>query len=75
MKPKTGADPTERMSLLIAERNRKMAVSAHAYVRGSTARFYEGVVRMVVSAPVWQPVGHHQAVQPVPRLSLPGSGD
>jgi uncharacterized protein (DUF2252 family) len=29
------------MSLLVAERNRKMAASAHAYVRGSTARFYE----------------------------------
>jgi uncharacterized protein (DUF2252 family) len=41
MKSKTGADPTERMSLLIAERNRKMAASAHAYVRGSTTRFYE----------------------------------
>ncbi len=30
-----------RMSLLAAERNRKMAASAQAYVRGSTARFYE----------------------------------
>jgi uncharacterized protein (DUF2252 family) len=29
------------MSLLVAERNRKMAASAHAYVRGSTSRFYE----------------------------------
>jgi uncharacterized protein (DUF2252 family) len=29
------------MPLLIAERNRKMAASAHAYVRGSTTRFYE----------------------------------
>jgi uncharacterized protein (DUF2252 family) len=29
------------MSLLTAIRNRKMASSAHAYVRGSTARFYE----------------------------------
>jgi uncharacterized protein (DUF2252 family) len=32
--------PVERMPLLIAERNRKMAASAHAYVRGSTSRFY-----------------------------------
>jgi uncharacterized protein (DUF2252 family) len=31
----------ERLPLLAAERNRKMAASAHAYVRGSTARFYE----------------------------------
>jgi Uncharacterized protein conserved in bacteria (DUF2252) len=29
------------MPLLMAERNRKMAASAHAYVRGSTVRFYE----------------------------------
>ena len=29
------------MPLLVAERNRKMAASAHAYVRGSTAQFYE----------------------------------
>jgi hypothetical protein len=33
--------PAERMPLLIAERNQKMAVSAHAYVRGNTAKFYE----------------------------------
>ncbi len=33
--------PGERMPFLTAERNRKMAASAHAYVRGSTARFYE----------------------------------
>ena len=35
------ADPEHRMKLLVAERNRKMAASAHAYVRGSTTRFYE----------------------------------
>jgi uncharacterized protein (DUF2252 family) len=29
------------MPLLVAERNHKMAVSAHAYVRGSTESFYE----------------------------------
>ncbi len=40
MKPKI-ASPTERLQLLDAERNRKMAASAHAYVRGSTTRFYE----------------------------------
>ena len=35
------AEPDERAAQLVAERNRKMAVSAHAYVRGSTAQFYE----------------------------------
>jgi uncharacterized protein (DUF2252 family) len=34
-------DPDARMKLLAFEWNRKMAVSAHAYVRGSTTRFYE----------------------------------
>jgi uncharacterized protein (DUF2252 family) len=33
-------DPQDRARLLTAERNRKMAASAHAYVRGSTERFY-----------------------------------
>ncbi len=33
--------PDDRNKLLTAERNRKMAASAHAYVRGSTTRFYE----------------------------------
>lgn len=33
--------PADRMKTLIADRNRKMAASTHAYVRGSTARFYE----------------------------------
>ena len=30
-----------RSKVLVNERNRKMAASAHAYVRGSTVRFYE----------------------------------
>jgi uncharacterized protein (DUF2252 family) len=34
-------DPEERMKCLIATRNLKMAASAHAYVRGSTTRYYE----------------------------------
>ena len=34
-------DPQARIRALIAERNRKMAASAHAYVRGSTKRFYQ----------------------------------
>jgi uncharacterized protein (DUF2252 family) len=41
MDTEVDAAPAERMQRLIAERNRKMATSAHAYVRGSTARFYE----------------------------------
>jgi uncharacterized protein (DUF2252 family) len=34
-------DPQDRLARLTAERNRKMAASAHAYVRGSTVKFYE----------------------------------
>jgi uncharacterized protein (DUF2252 family) len=34
-------EPDDRMPALLAERNRKMAASAHAYVRGSTVRFYK----------------------------------
>ena len=33
--------PADRHRALTEERNRKMAASAHAYVRGSTVRFYE----------------------------------
>ena len=33
--------PVARSDVLAAERNRKMAASAHAYVRGSTVHFYE----------------------------------
>jgi uncharacterized protein (DUF2252 family) len=33
--------PDTRLAVLVAERNRKMAASAHAYVRGSTVRFYQ----------------------------------
>ena len=33
--------PKGRVGALTQERNRKMAASAHAYVRGSTVRFYE----------------------------------
>ena len=42
--PKTteaAGQPEHRMRLLAAEQNRKMAASAHAYVRGSTTRFYQ----------------------------------
>ncbi len=34
-------NPTERLSVLYARRDLKMARSAHAYVRGNTLRFYE----------------------------------
>ena len=33
-------DPADRLARLEAKRDRKMARSAHAYVRGSTAQFY-----------------------------------
>ncbi len=36
-------DPTHRAATLIARRELKMARSAHAYVRGSTERFYEWI--------------------------------
>ena len=42
--PKTAepaVQPEHRMRLLSAEQNRKMAASAHAYVRGSTTKFYQ----------------------------------
>ena len=41
MKSNVLTDGEDRMPRLIAERNRKMAASAHVYVRGSTTRFYE----------------------------------
>ncbi len=41
MKQPTFVRPKDRTTHLVAERNRKMAASAHAYVRGSTIRFYQ----------------------------------
>ena len=41
MAAKSSVQPADRKAILTAERNRKMAASAHAYVRGSTSRFYE----------------------------------
>ncbi len=43
MKPKPNqiVPPGGRAPHLVVQRNRKMAASAHAYVRGSTARFYQ----------------------------------
>ena len=41
LQPTIAAKPEARMQILVGERNRKMAASAHAFVRGSTSRFYE----------------------------------
>lgn len=50
--------PQDRPAILAADRNRKMASSAHAYVRGSTTRFYEWLeasdrLRLPEGPPVW----------------------
>ena len=42
---KTTVLPEDRLHLLLTYKNRKMAASAHAYVRGSTKRFYEWLDR------------------------------
>jgi uncharacterized protein (DUF2252 family) len=39
--PSKGAAPKERADVLLRTRHSKMARNAHAYVRGSTAKFYE----------------------------------
>jgi hypothetical protein len=41
MKQRPTVEVGGRMKALEAERNRKMALSAHAYVRGSAQRFYQ----------------------------------
>ena len=41
MKRQIVVDPAARQEMLLAEQNRKMAASAHAFVRGSTTRFYQ----------------------------------
>ena len=40
-KPRNSPKPSERAKVLTHARNLKMARSAHAYVRGSTVKFYE----------------------------------
>lgn len=50
--------PENRRQILDATRNRKMAQSAHAYVRGNTLKFYEwlqdsGQRKLPVGPPVW----------------------
>src|ERR1700730_10959009 len=39
--PTIADNPDARMQILVAERNRKMAASAHGFVRGSPSRFYD----------------------------------
>lgn len=56
MKNKDIADPDARMKLLVAQRNRKMAASAHAYVRGSTTRFYQWLEASSATLPDGPPV-------------------
>jgi uncharacterized protein (DUF2252 family) len=52
-----GVIPSQRRGALSAARDAKMARSAHAYVRGNTARFYEWLaaapVRVPEGPPVW----------------------
>ena len=55
---KAGPRPQDRQAILLADRNRKMAASAHAYVRGSTTRFYEWLeasdrLQLPEGPPVW----------------------
>ncbi|VVE61722.1 hypothetical protein PCA31118_00697 [Pandoraea captiosa] len=45
------ATPEARLERLTRERERKMARSPHAYVRGSTARFYEWLAEADVNLP------------------------
>jgi uncharacterized protein (DUF2252 family) len=52
------AESDDRVPRLTAERNRKMASSAHTYVRGSTTRFYEWLeasdrLALPEGPPVW----------------------
>ncbi|WP_088368406.1 DUF2252 family protein [Sphingomonas dokdonensis] len=48
--------PAERHAVLVAQRDRKMARSAHAYVRGNTAQFYDWLAAAPVAIPDGPPV-------------------
>jgi len=55
---KTTIPPEDRLRLLLEHKNRKMAASAHAYVRGSTKRFYEWLdradrIELPSGPPIW----------------------
>jgi uncharacterized protein (DUF2252 family) len=68
MKNKDIADPGERAKRLVATRNLKMAASAHAYVRGSTARFYQWLEATNGTAlPAGPPVDRTCPASPPPR--------
>ncbi len=52
----TGPHPDDRATRLLAARNLKMARSSHAYVRGSTTKFYEWLstgVALPEGPPIW----------------------
>lgn len=49
-------NPADRGGALAAARNVKMARSAHAYVRGNTAKFYEWLAGVTVSRPEGPPI-------------------
>jgi hypothetical protein len=51
MKTKPTVGPQEPTRALDAERNRKMAAPAHAYVRGSTTRLYQWLGSGFMSCP------------------------
>jgi uncharacterized protein (DUF2252 family) len=61
MKQNGSVGPRDRASELEAERNRKMAASAHAYVRGSTERFYQ-----------WLEDSSHTALPEGPKIWICG---
>ena len=82
--PRT-VDVVERKRLLQARRDLKMARSAHAYVRGSTARFYEWLAvargrQRAAGPPVWicgdchvgnlGPIGHSEGAAVVELRDL-----
>ena len=72
---KTFVQPQDRLRLLLKHKNRKMAASAHAYMRGSTRRFYEWLekadgVSLPDGPPVWICGDCH-----VGNLGPIGSGD
>ena len=56
MPPPAYQTPTTRAAALAAARNVKMARSAHAYVRGNTAKFYEWLAGVTVTYPDGPPV-------------------
>ncbi len=56
MSDQKNVTPDGRLAVLTAERHRKMAESAHAYVRGSTTRFYEWLDASALTLPQGPPI-------------------